>query len=29
MQSEAGVSVCRKESEWLGVEVGLRQSCVM
>ena len=29
MQSEAGVSVCRKESEWLGVEVGLRQNCVM
>ena len=28
-ESEACVRVCRKESEWFGVEVGLRQGCVM
>ena len=28
-ESEACVRVCRKESEWFRVEVGLRQGCVM
>ena len=28
-ESEACVRVCRKESEWFGVEVSLRQGCVM
>ena len=28
-ESEACIKVCRKESEWYGVEVGLRQGCVI
>ena len=29
VESEACVRVCRQESDWFGVKVGLRQGCVM